>query len=105
MCLTIPGEVRRIDGAEEPQRTAEVDFDGIVRTVRLLYLPETRVGDFVMVHAGFATRRVSPSDAREAWQAARSLRGEAPEAPPRAELATPLASPGGVARQPGSTNP
>ncbi len=108
MCLTIPGEVRRIHGADEPQRTAEVDFDGVVRTVRLLYLPETRVGDFVMVHAGFATRRVTPSDARESWQAARALRGEAPvvpEVPCPPTLAPPLASSDRAARQPGSTNP
>ncbi len=81
MCLTIPGEVRRIDGREEASRTAEVDFDGVIRTVRLVYLPETQVGDYVLVHAGFATRQVSPADAREAWRLARAMRGERPLAP------------------------
>lgn len=80
MCLTIPGEIRSISGASSTTRTAAVDFDGLSRTVQLLYLPEARVGDFVMVHAGFAMRTVPPEEAREAWRLAREMRMGQPAA-------------------------
>ena len=85
MCLTIPGRIDRIDGDDPLTRTAVVEYDGAVRrTVQLLYLPEARVGDFVVVHAGFATGRVSEAEAREAWahaaeiEALEAVRADAP---------------------------
>lgn len=107
MCLTIPGEVRRIDGSNPALRTAEVDFDGVQRTVRLVYLPEAQVGDFVMVHAGFATRSVRAEDAKEAWRVAREMRGEAPSAMETGALDSHrhVMIPRGDSRQPVSTDP
>ena len=72
MCLAIPGRVLRIDGEEPLERTALVDFDGTFRTVRLAYLPEARPGDYVLVQAGFALRRVPDEEARAAWELARA---------------------------------
>jgi hydrogenase expression/formation protein HypC len=56
MCLGIPGEIRTVvDGM---LRTGRVDFGGVVKEVCLVYVPEAAVGDFVVVHAGFAISRL-----------------------------------------------
>ncbi|MGI0131890.1 MAG: HypC/HybG/HupF family hydrogenase formation chaperone [Thermoplasmata archaeon] len=73
MCLAIPGRIVTIDERDPATRCAQVDFDGIVKTVQLLYLPEARTGDFVLVHAGFATQRLPEAEAREALRYARTL--------------------------------
>ncbi len=52
MCLGIPGEVKSI--TEGPLRTGQVAFGGVLKDVCLAYVPEASVGDFVIVHAGFA---------------------------------------------------
>lgn len=64
MCLGIPG---RITEAEEDglMRMAKVDFGGITRDVCLAYVPEAEVGDYVIVHAGFAISQVDESEAQE----------------------------------------
>ena len=66
MCLTIPGQIVRIDGTDPLERRGVVDYSGEQRTVALLYLPEAKVGDWVVVHAGFATTRVAEAEALEA---------------------------------------
>lgn len=73
MCLTIPGQLVRIDGDDPLSRRGIVDYSGERRTVQLLYLPEARVGDWVVVHAGFATTRVSESEALEALRYHREM--------------------------------
>ncbi len=52
MCLGIPGEVRSVTEGE--LRSGTVAFGGIVKEVCLAYVPEAQVGDYVVVHAGFA---------------------------------------------------
>jgi hydrogenase expression/formation protein HypC len=56
VCLGIPGEIRTIQ--EGPLRTGQVAFGGILKQVCLAYVPEAEVGDFVIVHAGFAITRL-----------------------------------------------
>ena len=78
MCLTTPGQVVRIDEAATPDaRTAEVDFGVATRTVRLAFTPEARVGDFVIVHAGYATRTLPEAEARAALELVRELAASA----------------------------
>jgi hydrogenase expression/formation protein HypC len=71
MCLAIPGRIVRIVGADAADRSAEIDYGIALRTASLVYLPEARVGEFVIVHAGFATRVVPEDEAREALEYAR----------------------------------
>jgi len=73
MCLTIPGQIVRIEGEDPLTRRAVIDYSGERRTVQLLYLPEARVGDWVVVHAGFATTRVSEQEALEARRYQREM--------------------------------
>jgi len=77
MCLTTPGQVVRIDGTTAETRTAEVDFGVAKRTVNLAFTPEARVGDYVIVHAGFATRTLPEEEARAALALVRELTASA----------------------------
>lgn len=63
MCLAVPGAVLDISGADDLLRTGRVDFGGVIREINLAYTPEARVGDYVLVHVGFA---ISVIDAAEA---------------------------------------
>jgi len=60
MCLAVPMEVIEIDG-----QNARVGLGGVVRDIRLDILDERpEIGDYVIVHAGFALHRIDPEDAR-----------------------------------------
>jgi hydrogenase expression/formation protein HypC len=64
MCLAVPGRVLSI--AERDGTTmAEVDFGGIRKEVCLQYLPDAQVGEYVIVHVGFAIQRLDEDSARE----------------------------------------
>ncbi len=65
MCLTIPGRVLSVGLDPSNPGAASVDFAGSVKPVSLLYLPEAKVGDYVLVHAGFATEVVPKDEALE----------------------------------------
>jgi hydrogenase expression/formation protein HypC len=68
MCLGVPGEVLEI--ADPPEGLAEglVSFGGARKRVCLAYVPEAKVGDYVVVHAGFALSVVDPERAREVFR-------------------------------------
>ena len=67
MCLAIPGKILDIKEAEDFQRTGRVDFGGIVKEVSLAYVPETKVGDYVIVHVGFALSKVDELEAKRVF--------------------------------------
>jgi hydrogenase expression/formation protein HypC len=73
MCLSIPGQIERVLPETPEGRLAEVDFGGQRKTVNLVFLPEAGVGDYVVVHAGFATARIAPAEAREAQEHFREI--------------------------------
>lgn len=64
MCLAIPGKVVEIVG-QDMMRMSRVDFGGIARDISLAYLPEVGVGDYVIVHAGFAISQLDEEEAHE----------------------------------------
>lgn len=65
MCLGIPGEVLSIDRNDPMMPSARVSFSGVVKQVCLSYAPEAQVGDYVVVHVGFAISRLDPEEARK----------------------------------------
>lgn len=65
MCLAIPGQVLQIDESNELMRMGRVDFGGVVRDICLAYVPEVEIGDYVIVHTGFAISRVDEEEAQE----------------------------------------
>ena len=62
MCLGIPGRVIAVRD-EHGTRMATVDFDGVTKSVCLVYVPEVTVGDYTIVHAGFAITQVDETSA------------------------------------------
>jgi len=64
MCLGIPGRIIEITSTESP-RMCRVDFGGVIREVCIEALPEAKVNDYVIVHAGFALNLLSEDEARE----------------------------------------
>jgi hydrogenase expression/formation protein HypC len=63
MCLAIPAKIESI----ETDR-ARVDIRGLKRTIGLALLPGAAVGDFVLIHAGFAIQRIDPGEAEETYR-------------------------------------
>lgn len=64
MCLAIPGRINEIyqrDGL----RMGKMDFGGVKREACLEYVPKAKVGDYAIIHVGFAISQVSEEDARE----------------------------------------
>jgi hydrogenase expression/formation protein HypC len=64
MCLGIPGRITEIWDAPDGGRFATVAFGDQVRTACLAYLPDLAVGDYTIVHAGFALTRIDEQSAQ-----------------------------------------
>ncbi|MQY71382.1 HypC/HybG/HupF family hydrogenase formation chaperone [bacterium] len=60
MCIGIPAKVIEISGT-----SGKVDYEGVKREASFLMLPEAKVGDYVILHAGFAIKKLSEVDAKE----------------------------------------
>jgi hydrogenase expression/formation protein HypC len=63
MCLAIPALVKGIEGT-----TAQVDINGIGRTCSVLLTPSVKVGDYVLIHTGYAIEVLNEEEARETLQ-------------------------------------
>jgi hydrogenase expression/formation protein HypC len=74
MCLAVPGKIASILVEEHlGLRHGKVDFGGIRKEVCLDYTPEAKVGDYVMVHVGFALSVVNEEEAQRVFDALREL--------------------------------
>jgi len=68
MCLAVPGKV--LEAREVgPSRIAKVGFGGVTRQVYLDFVPEAEVGDYVLVHVGFAISKIDEEEARRTYEA------------------------------------
>jgi hydrogenase expression/formation protein HypC len=80
MCLAIPGKVLSI-GTENTLRIGRVQFGGVTQPVSLDFVPEVVVGDYVLVHVGFAITRIDEEEAELTYHALEQmgmLEGELP---------------------------
>ncbi|MFC2047842.1 HypC/HybG/HupF family hydrogenase formation chaperone [Chloroflexota bacterium] len=68
MCLAIPALVKSIDGYQ-----AEVDIDGVTRRVSIQLTPEVNVGDYVLLHTGYAISVIDENEARETLELLKEL--------------------------------
>ncbi|HUK65076.1 MAG TPA: HypC/HybG/HupF family hydrogenase formation chaperone [Dongiaceae bacterium] len=68
MCLGVPGRVTAIEENALGMTMGTVDFGGIRKEVCLAYVPEARIGDFVIVHVGFAISRVDEAEAAKVFE-------------------------------------
>jgi hydrogenase expression/formation protein HypC len=68
MCLAVPGKIESMHGEESLMRKGRVNFGGIIKEVSLAYVPEAVVGDYVIVHAGFAISKVDEDEAMKTFE-------------------------------------
>ncbi len=76
MCLAIPGQIISLSDDGDPlMRTGHIGFSGISKDISLAYVPEAKIGDFVIVHAGFALSVLDAEEAQASLQAFQELAG------------------------------
>jgi len=68
MCLAIPGKIESIQGDDPLTRMGKVDFGGILKEACLACVPEAKVGDYVIVHVGFALSRLDEEEAGKVFE-------------------------------------
>ena len=73
MCLAVPGKIVSIDGADPVFRNGKVNFGGIVKQINLAYVPEAKIGDYVLVHVGFAISTIDEAEAQEVFEYLRKM--------------------------------
>lgn len=72
MCLAVPGRI--VSLANDPAGPcARVDFAGVEKQVSLAFVPQARVGDYVLVHVGFAIARVDEAEACRVFEYLREI--------------------------------
>jgi hydrogenase expression/formation protein HypC len=72
MCLAVPGKILAVAGEQE-FRTGQVSFGGVVKQVSLAYVPEANIGDYVIVHVGFAISVVDEQEALHTFEYLRQM--------------------------------
>ncbi|MCK5014571.1 MAG: HypC/HybG/HupF family hydrogenase formation chaperone [Candidatus Omnitrophica bacterium] len=68
MCLAVPGKIENIQGDEPLSRKGKINFGGVIKEVSLAYVPEAVIGDYVIVHAGFAISKVDEEEAMKVFE-------------------------------------
>ena len=73
MCLAIPGKITTITNDDPIMRQGKVSFGGIIKDVNLAYVPDAIIGDYVIVHAGFALSKLDEEEAKLTFEYLNSL--------------------------------
>ncbi|MBI3944136.1 MAG: HypC/HybG/HupF family hydrogenase formation chaperone [Chloroflexi bacterium] len=73
MCLGVPGKVVQIDENPAGITMGKVSFAGILKEVCLAYIPDVQIGDYVVVHVGFAISKISEKEAQEVFEFLRQM--------------------------------
>ncbi len=94
MCLAIPGKLIEIQRDVDGVRMGKADFGGVVKQVCLEYEPEARLGDYVLVHVGFAIGRVDEEEAAKTLTLLREIQqlGELETPPTESAPSSPSAT-------------
>jgi hydrogenase expression/formation protein HypC len=67
MCLAIPGKIESISGNDPLTRMGRVNFGGVIKEASLACVPDAAIGDYVIVHVGFALSRLDEDEARKVF--------------------------------------
>ena len=73
MCLAIPGKVESVAGDDPITRMGRINFGGIIKEASLAYVPEVKIGDYVIVHVGFALSKVDEAEAQKVFEYLRQM--------------------------------
>ncbi len=76
MCIAVPGQIKSIEGDNPIELRGAVDFGGVEREVILSFVPESKIGDWVLVHAGFAITVIDQDSARQTLREFDRILGE-----------------------------
>ena len=79
MCIAIPGNIVAITGEDELTKAASVDFGGVRRMINLAFVPEAKVNDWVLVHAGFAISLIDEKEAKRVFEDLNAISNAASE--------------------------
>jgi hydrogenase expression/formation protein HypC len=80
MCLGVPGKILSLEPNAIGMMMGKVSFGGVAKEVCLAYVPEAQVGEYVIVHAGFALSTMNEEEANEVFELLRQM-GEIDEGP------------------------
>jgi hydrogenase expression/formation protein HypC len=72
MCLAVPGRITEVYEKDETVM-GKIDFDGITKEICLAYVPDINVGDYALVHVGFAMQKLDEKSALETLRMFREL--------------------------------
>lgn len=75
MCLAIPGKIISIEETDDLMRSGKVSFGGIVKDINLAYVPEAKVGEYVIVHVGFALSTMDEEEAQKTLNLLEEMEG------------------------------
>lgn len=65
MCLAVPGKVEEIYEGNDFLKMAKVNFGGVKKEICIAWVPDVKVGDYVLVHVGFAINKINEEEAME----------------------------------------
>jgi hydrogenase expression/formation protein HypC len=84
MCLAIPGKIETLSGDDPITRMGRINFGGVIKEASLAYVPEAQIGDYVIVHAGFALSKVDEAEAHKVFKYLKQMEelDELKEVPP-----------------------
>lgn len=68
MCLAIPGQVESVSGNSPLEKKGKVNFGGIRKDVSFVYVPDVQIGEYVIVHVGFAISKVDEEEALKVFK-------------------------------------
>lgn len=75
MCIAVPGNLKSISGEAPFNRIGQVDFGGVEREINLVYVPEAKIGDWVLVHTGFAIGIIDEDEAKKVFEDLEAIAG------------------------------
>jgi hydrogenase expression/formation protein HypC len=73
MCLAVPGRITSVTDDPPLMRRARVEFGGILKDISLAFVPDAAVGDYVLVHVGFAISTINEEEAGRVFEYLREI--------------------------------
>jgi hydrogenase expression/formation protein HypC len=73
MCLAVPGRITNVTDDPPLMRRARVEFGGILKEISLAFVPDAAVGDYVLVHVGFAISKIDEEEAGRVFEYLRQI--------------------------------
>jgi hydrogenase expression/formation protein HypC len=73
MCLAVPGRITSVTDDPPLMRRARVEFGGILKEISLAFVPDAAVGDYVLVHVGFAISKINEEEAGRVFEYLREI--------------------------------